>query len=84
MLCDLPAGSVALDRPVVMLNLLGDLWGDTQPQWQTLYAEDSSYLHLYGKKQALVGRKMGHVNLLGDDRDQLLQRARDLKQALAS
>ncbi|MFN9728203.1 5-(carboxyamino)imidazole ribonucleotide synthase [Acidovorax sp.] len=52
----------------VMLNLLGDLWfahGDTAqtPAWAKVLALPGTHLHLYGKREAKRGRKMGHLNI---------------------
>lgn len=65
-LCDLPLGEPRLLSPVAMLNLLGDLWGDSQPPWPGLLAHPAAKLHLYGKREARSGRKMGHCNLLAE------------------
>ena len=54
----------------VMLNLLGDLWGpamDRTPAWDAVLALPGAHLHLYGKRQARAGRKMGHLTLTGPD-----------------
>lgn len=68
MVCNLPAGSTELNRPVAMLNLLGDIWPEEGvPGWQEVLTEVGAHLHLYGKKQARPGRKMGHINFLGTD-----------------
>ncbi len=68
MICGLPSGNCELHTPVAMLNLLGDVWPQNHsPDWPSLLQIDRSFLHLYGKKEARVGRKMGHVNLLADD-----------------
>ncbi|MDQ7072423.1 MAG: 5-(carboxyamino)imidazole ribonucleotide synthase [Gammaproteobacteria bacterium] len=64
MLCGLPSGNCELVSPVVMINLLGDVWGNSQPHWQTLLSQPQNKLHLYGKKEARPGRKMGHFNVL--------------------
>jgi 5-(carboxyamino)imidazole ribonucleotide synthase len=64
MLCGLPSGNCELNTPVVMVNLLGDVWGSSQPHWGSLLVEPNIKLHLYGKKEARVGRKMGHFNVL--------------------
>jgi len=64
MLCGLPAGSAELTTPVVMINLLGDVWGNSQPHWDQLLIQPDIKLHLYGKKEARAGRKMGHYNVL--------------------
>jgi len=62
-LCGLPAGNGQLTSPVVMVNLLGDLW---PVDWKKIYAEQSLKLHLYGKEEARPGRKMGHYNVLAE------------------
>lgn len=64
--CNLPFGDTRLLSPVVMTNLLGDLWGDSQPDWQQVFKSASTKLHLYGKASARVGRKMGHYCTLAD------------------
>jgi len=48
-----------------MLNLLGDLWQPQEPDWLAVLAEPRARLHLYGKKQARPGRKMGHIVAMG-------------------
>jgi 5-(carboxyamino)imidazole ribonucleotide synthase len=81
MVLGLPAGSVRLHAPVVMLNLLGDLWpGDAAaPDWSPLFADGRASLHLYRKRRAHDRRKMGHVNVLGDSVEDALRRAEAFK-----
>lgn len=67
MVCELPFGDTRLHTPVVMMNLLGDLWGSSQPVWDELLTSPNSKLHLYGKHQARAGRKMGHFCTLDSD-----------------
>ena len=67
MVCELPFGDTRLHTPVVMMNLLGDLWGSSQPLWNELLASPNSKLHLYGKHEARPGRKMGHFCTLDSD-----------------
>ena len=62
--CGLPLGETALLSPVVMRNLLGDLWADGEPPWEKLLALPGLRLHLYGKTEARPGRKMGHYCVL--------------------
>lgn len=67
--------------PVVMLNLLGDLWFDPatavmrEPDWAAVLAVPGAQLHLYGKAEARRGRKMGHINVLGANLQQARERA---------
>jgi 5-(carboxyamino)imidazole ribonucleotide synthase len=83
-ICGLPAGSTRLLSPVVMLNLLGDMWpGETEaPDWTPLFGDGSAFLHLYGKRRAIGRRKMGHANFLGSEADDCLQRASAIKSLL--
>jgi 5-(carboxyamino)imidazole ribonucleotide synthase len=68
MICGLQAGDCSLHTPVAMLNILGDAWPENStPQWDRIIAMPQSRLHLYGKKEPRAGRKMGHINFLGED-----------------
>ena len=80
-ICGLPPGDTSLLSPVVMVNLLGDLW---QPDWRLLLQEPGVKLHLYGKKEARTGRKMGHFNVLEPDIERALATANRLFSALAA
>ena len=53
----------------VMLNLLGDLWfrkGEkkSEPNFEIIKSSEIS-IHLYGKSEPRIGRKMGHLTILG-------------------
>ena len=61
--CGLPPGSTEQLRPAVMLNLLGDLWQNGEPDWSALLASPAAKLHLYGKHVPRPGRKMGHLTI---------------------
>jgi 5-(carboxyamino)imidazole ribonucleotide synthase len=65
--CGLPLGSTALHSAGAIVNLLGDLWrGDSQhPEWERALEIPGVRLHLYGKKVAKPGRKMGHLSAVG-------------------
>jgi 5-(carboxyamino)imidazole ribonucleotide synthase len=80
----LPLGSTRLLSPVVMLNLLGDMWPDetTPPDWQPLFADGQASLHLYGKRHARGRRKMGHASFLGSTAVEALSRAEAVKAKL--
>ena len=84
MMCALPAAAAHLLTPVVMVNLLGDLWRAGEPAWDALLSEPCARLHLYGKREARRGRKMGHFCLIGDDVAALRMRAADIHRRLAA
>ena len=57
-ICGLPLGSTArTGARATMENLVGD----EADRWPALLAEPAAHLHLYGKRDAKPGRKMGHV-----------------------
>ena len=74
-LCGLPLGDTRLLSPVVMVNLLGDVWQGGQPAWDAIFSASEAKLHLYGKHEARVGRKMGHYTVLGASADDALAKA---------
>lgn len=75
--CNLPLGDTTLMSPVVMVNVLGE---HVAPLLElTARADEAAKrlkvapkLHLYGKKEAVVKRKMGHVNVLAETTDAAL------------
>lgn len=74
-LCGLPLGDTRLLSPVVMVNLLGDVWQRGHPAWDAVFSCPQAKLHLYGKHEARTGRKMGHYTVLGVDADEALAKA---------
>lgn len=62
--CGLPLASTEQPFPAVMVNLLGDLWQQGEPRWEQALKQPNVRLHLYGKKAALKGRKMGHLTAI--------------------
>jgi 5-(carboxyamino)imidazole ribonucleotide synthase len=69
----LPLADTRQLAPVAMLNLLGDLWFEgnedqaKEPAWNKVLAHPDAKLHLYGKSEPRIGRKMGHINCLGEN-----------------
>lgn len=69
--CDLPLGSTEATQAVAIYNLLGDLWlsADARPQGSPAFdralALPGVRVHLYGKREARAGRKMGHLSAVG-------------------
>ncbi|MBP9100942.1 MAG: 5-(carboxyamino)imidazole ribonucleotide synthase [Nitrosomonas sp.] len=81
-LCGLPLGSTAQLSPAVMINLLGDVWRNGDPDWNIVLQHPSAKLHLYGKTEARPGRKMGHFTVLNSDIETALSEALHIKQQL--
>ncbi|MAB75344.1 MAG: 5-(carboxyamino)imidazole ribonucleotide synthase [Verrucomicrobiales bacterium] len=79
----LPVGSTRAHSPTVMLNLLGDVWCETDapPDWSNVLNMPGATLHLYGKHEARRGRKMGHVTFTAPTLEEALanqNRAREI------
>lgn len=83
-MCGLVPGVADLLTPVVMVNLLGDSWQDNgaAPAWSVLMDAPNAKLHLYGKRMARPGRKMGHFSVTGPDVETLVGQARALQSTL--
>ena len=77
--CGLPLAGTELLRPAVMVNLLGDVWERGEPDWAGALSDPWVKLHLYGKLEPRVGRKMGHLTALGENVEQALQRGQRAK-----
>jgi 5-(carboxyamino)imidazole ribonucleotide synthase len=75
----LPLGDTGQVLAAVMLNVLGDAWYDgeamREPDWPGVLAVAGAKLHLYGKKEARRGRKMGHVSCVAPTLVEAIARA---------
>ncbi|RPI43374.1 MAG: 5-(carboxyamino)imidazole ribonucleotide synthase [Betaproteobacteria bacterium] len=81
-LARLPLGDPSVHCPAVMVNLLGEVWSRGEPRWDRLLAYPRAKLHLYGKREARRGRKMGHYTVLGETATEALEQALALRAAL--
>jgi len=63
--CGISPGTPRRHSAAVMRNLLGDVWpaGGAEPDWNAIHRVPGASLHLYGKRAARTGRKMGHVTV---------------------
>jgi 5-(carboxyamino)imidazole ribonucleotide synthase len=81
--CNLPLGSVEVVRPAAIVNLLGDLWlRQGGPRFEQVLAMPGVRLHLYGKRDARKGRKMGHLSAVGTTPEDALARVKAASLAL--
>ncbi|TWU42624.1 5-(carboxyamino)imidazole ribonucleotide synthase [Novipirellula artificiosorum] len=85
-ICGLPLGKTNLvSRAAAMANLLGDVWGsdcESPPAWDQAIAVEGVCLHLYGKQEAKMGRKMGHLTCVGEDRSRVVRSVVEARQRL--
>lgn len=77
--CGLPLGSTECYRPAAMANLLGDVWANGEPNWAEALELPDVKLHLYGKVEPRVGRKMGHLTATADTTEKAVALVREAK-----
>jgi 5-(carboxyamino)imidazole ribonucleotide synthase len=78
----LPLGATTLRSPAAMVNLLGDIWQRGEPDWRAACAFPNVKLHLYGKHEPRVGRKMGHLTACAASTEEARRLARAAREAL--
>lgn len=73
----LPLGSTEMRTPVaVMENVLGVHNRPAKVDGaDSLWREKEVYLHVYGKSDSKVGRKMGHITVMGTDYESVQKKA---------
>lgn len=73
-----PLGSTDLVAPAaVMVNILGKRDGLVRPDGvKAALNVPGAHVHIYGKGESRIGRKMGHVTVLGDSLEQVEHLAR--------
>ena len=69
-ICGLPLVEPKIKGHAVMVNILGQHVSYALSAWQTAEFSDAK-LHLYGKKEMKRDRKVGHINFVGDDWNEL-------------
>ncbi len=84
-LLELPLGNTNSILPSVIVNVVGEENYNGLAIYKGLdeiLKMDNAFVHLYGKKQTKPGRKMGHVTLLSDNREELIEKAHEVKTTL--
>ena len=75
-------GSAELISPAATLNILGPPGAEGKPIFfvaEALSKKTGVYVHNYGKARVNPGRKMGHVTVTGESREEVLVEARKLQ-----
>jgi 5-(carboxyamino)imidazole ribonucleotide synthase len=66
-----------------MENILGTRNGSADPHWHTDYDHTHVFVHLYGKRETKIDRKMGHITVVGDNLERVYQQAKEARAALS-
>lgn len=80
--CNLPLGETTLIAPCSIVNLLGDVWLNGNPDFAAALEVPGVRLHLYEKHTPRPGRKMGHLSATGTTAVEALERVLEAKRRL--
>lgn len=81
---DLPLGNTKAIMPSVMVNIIGAEGHTGAPVYEGLkevLTIDNGFVHIYGKLQTKPGRKMGHITIMSQEKQDLLHKANKIRQA---
>lgn len=81
-----PLGNTAQLQPSAMVNIIGAEGHSGAPVYNGLdevLKRDRLFVHLYGKKETRPGRKMGHITVLGNSRQDITFEAHKIKQVFS-
>lgn len=80
-----PLGNTKPILPSVMVNIIGSDGHSGEPKYEGLdevLKIDNAFLHIYGKHETKPGRKMGHITILSNEKQDLIHKANKIKQLL--
>lgn len=81
---NLSLGSIEMLYPAaVMVNILGTRNGPAQPSWSEMYDHEHVFIHIYGKHETKIDRKMGHITVVGEDLNTVYQQAMAMRAQLS-
>jgi 5-(carboxyamino)imidazole ribonucleotide synthase len=80
-----PLGNTKPVMPSVMVNIIGSEAHSGSPIYagiDEVLQIDNAFIHIYGKHQTKPGRKMGHVTIMSNEKQDLLHKANKVRQTL--
>lgn len=82
---DYPLGNTDAILPSIMVNIIGADGFSGAVKYEGLEEVlkiENAFVHLYGKKQTKPGRKMGHVTILSNEKQDLIHQSNKVKSTL--
>ena len=80
-----PLGNTDVILPSALVNIIGENNHTGEAMFEGLeevLKMDNVFVHLYGKSQTKPGRKMGHVTILSNEKQELIHKANQIKHTL--
>jgi 5-(carboxyamino)imidazole ribonucleotide synthase len=78
-----PLGNTKYIMPSAIVNLIGEANYKGEAKYdglENVLKMENVFIHIYGKKETRPGRKMGHVTILSNERQELIHTANKIKQ----
>ena len=82
---DYPLGNPKLIMPAAIVNLVGSDGHSGEACYEGLeevLKMDNVFVHIYGKKMTKPGRKMGHITIISNEKQELLHKANQIRNTL--
>ena len=82
---DYPLGNTDAILPAAIVNLLGADGYSGEAVYEGLHdilQLENVFVHIYGKKETKPGRKMGHITILSNEKQELIHEANRIKHTL--
>ena len=79
---DYPLGNTEIIVPTALVNIVGENNYSGAPIYEGLdkvLSMDNVFVHIYGKTQTKPGRKMGHVTIASNEKQELLHKVKQIK-----
>jgi 5-(carboxyamino)imidazole ribonucleotide synthase len=80
-----PLGNTKYLFPSIMVNIIGSEGHSGKAKYTGLNEVlkiENAFVHLYGKAETRPGRKMGHVTILSNEKQDLIHKANKIRQSL--
>ncbi len=80
-----PLGNTQAILPSSIVNILGEEGYSGNAKYEGLdevLKMENAFVHLYGKAKTKPGRKMGHVTVMSNERSELIEKVKRIKQTL--
>ena len=78
-------GDTTLKQPSAMLNIVGpdNIFGAYQLENEDMWKQQNDvFIHMYGKTESRPNRKLGHVTVIADTFEKLIERAEFVKEKM--
>jgi len=82
---DYPLGNTEVIMKAAIVNLIGEPGYEGEALYEGLHeilSMDNVFVHIYGKKVTKPGRKMGHITILSNEKQELIHKANQIKHTL--